>query len=997
MDKQLLKRWLLDFAMRLERSLKIKLITIYQSFTDYIMNKRLYKHLTKMINLSTLLLIFIFPFALVVYQLIAEIDSKINFTLKEKSGLAYNYPLKNLLVDIVQHRTQVNQYLYGNKSLVPAIATQENKIETAIQKLNAVEKQISPKLKISPQWLALKTSINSNWQRLKEQKFNLSPSQSWQAHTKIINDILALIADVGDVSNLILDPALDSYYLMDTLVNQLPSAIENTAQAKDIGVAIAIKQKITESERAKLLIIQSLIAPPLQEVRRGLQVSTNTNRQIQPQLSTSVSKNFHNIQKFIALLNHEIINAKTIDLSPQKYTSIAQEALDSQLKLYDTTFPILDNLLQERINQLVIRKYQVIGFALIVLAVVIYVSLNLENSRKQQQKFARELEIAEEKFRSIFENAINGIFQITPEGQYLSANPALAKIYGYKSPAELIASLNNIKQQLYVDPNCREEFVKIVCDRGTVTDFESQVYRQDGSIIWISENARAIYDENGSILYYEGTVEDITEYKRAEQEIYAAKEAAEKANTAKSEFLANMSHELRTPLNGILGYAQILQRSPKLGGHEQNSVEIIYQCGSHLLTLINDILDLSKIEAQKMELIPIDFHFPAFLQAVAEICRIRAEQKSLKFNYQPDPDLPIGINADEKRLRQVLINLIGNAIKFTKIGEVSFSVSLIEKTINLDNQIIYKIRFTVKDTGIGIKPEEIVRIFLPFEQVGCRKNQAEGTGLGLAITQKIIQLMGSTIQVTSQLQMGSVFWFDLDLSEANDWVSTASQSEQGKIIGFEGSPKTILVIDDRWENRSVIANLLTPLGFEVLEAVNGQEGLKIAIGHQPDLAITDLVMPKMDGFQLMRDWKKIAELKDIKIIVSSASVFAEHQSKSIEAGAVDFLAKPVQAEELLEKLSQHLSIEWIYEAESATGLSIKSDSEAIVPPPEEALDKLFNLALRGNLKEIIKQATYLEETDQKYLPFAAKLRQLATEFQEKKILEMLNQYNKVNL
>ncbi|OKH36880.1 hypothetical protein NIES2119_15795 [[Phormidium ambiguum] IAM M-71] len=961
------------------------------------MNKPLYKRLAETINLSSLLLIFIFPFALVVYQLIAEIDSKIDFAHKEKLGLAYNYPLKNFLVYVIEERTQVNQYLNGDKSLASAIAIQENKIEIAIQKLNVVEKQISPQLKISPQWLALKSSINSNWQRLKEQKFNLSPTQSWQAHTNIINNILALIDEIGDVSNLILDPALDSYYLMDTVVNQLPSAIANTAEAKDLGVAIAIRKNITESERAKVLIIQSLIAPPLQEVRRGLQVSANTNRQIQPQISTNIRENFPNIQKLIDLLNQEIINAKTISLQPEQYKSVAQKALDSQLKIYDTTFPILDNLLEQRIHQLVIRKFQIIGFALIVLAVVIYVSITLENSRKKQQKIAKELQITEEKFRSIFENAINGIFQITPEGQYFSANPALAKIYGYNSPAELIASLNNIKQQLYVDPNCREEFVKIICDRGTVTDFESQVYCRDGSIIWISENARAIYDENGNILHYEGTVEDITEYKRTEQELYTAKEAAENANKAKSEFLANMSHELRTPLNGILGYAQILQRSPKLGGHEQNSVEIIYQCGSHLLTLINDILDLSKIEAQKMELNPIDFHFPAFLQAVAEICRIRAEQKSLKFNYQPDPDLPIGINADEKRLRQVLINLIGNAIKFTKIGEVSFSVSLIEKTVNIDNQIIYKIRFIVKDTGIGIKPEEIARIFLPFEQVGSRKNQAEGTGLGLAITQKIIQLMGSTIEVTSQLQMGSVFWFDLDLLEVNDWVNTASKNERGKIVGFQGNHKKILVIDDRWENRSVIANLLTPLGFEVIEAANGQEGLKIAIEHQPDLAITDLVMPKMDGFQLMKDWKKISELKDIKIIVSSASVFAEHQSKSIEAGAVDFLEKPVQAEELLEKLSQHLSIEWIYQAESDTGLRIKSSAEAIVPPPGETLDKLFNLALRGNLKEIINQTKYLEETDQKYLPFAAKLRQMAMEFQEKKILEMLNQYNQANL
>ncbi|MEG4113795.1 MULTISPECIES: response regulator [unclassified Microcoleus] len=964
------------------------------------MKKNLNQRLTEPINLMALLLIFIFPFALVVYQLIAEIDIKIEFAQKEKLGLAYNYPLKNLLVAVIEHRTQVNQYLNGDKSLAPAIARATEKIETAIQNLNAVEKQLSPQFKASPQWLALKTSINGNLQQLKKQKLNLSPTQSWQAHTTVVNDILDLIAHIGDVSNLILDPSLDSYYLMDTVVTQLPLTIENTAQAKDIGAKIATqqaKQKIADSDRAKLLIIRSLIAPPIQAVQRGLQISANANPQIQRQLSTSVRENFKDIKRFIDLLDKDIINANTINLQPFVYTATATTALESQLKLYNTAFPLLDRLLEQRLNQLVGRKYQIIGFALLVLAVVTYTFMAFLSNRKKRLQFEKELQAAEAKYRSIFNNSINGIFQVTPAGEYLSANPALAEIYGYNSSDQLIGKLTNIKQQLYVDPNHREEFMKIISDRGSVADFESQVYRRDGSIIWISENARAMCDENDNILYYEGTVEDITEYKRAEQEIYAAKEAAENANRAKSEFLANMSHELRTPLNGILGYAQILKRSVKLGEHEQNSIEIIYQCGSHLLTLINDILDLSKIEAQKMELYPTEFHFPAFLQAVAEICRIRAEQKSLKFSYQPDPDLPIAIHADEKRLRQALINLIGNAIKFTKIGEISFSVSLIEKNINFSHQTCCKIRFSVKDTGVGIKPEEIAKIFLPFEQVGSRKNQAEGTGLGLAITQKIIQLMGSTIQVTSQLQMGSIFGFDLELLEATEWVNTSSQTDKGKIIGFKGNSQKILVIDDRWENRSVIVNLLTPLGFEVIEATNGKQGLNIATQAKPDLVITDLVMPEMDGFQLMEYWKTSLELKDIKIIVSSASVFETDQNQSLQAGAVDFLAKPVQAEELLEKLELHLQIEWIYEAASLMPSGRKPNYDKIVPPPPEALDKLFNLALRGNLKEIIKQTKTLEETDPKYMSFASKLRQLAKEFQEKKILEMLTQYKEINL
>lgn len=356
-----------------------------------------------------------------------------------------------------------------------------------------------------------------------------------------------------------------------------------------------------------------------------------------------------------------------------------------------------------------------------------------------------------------------------------------------------------------------------------------------------------------------------------------------------------MSHELRTPLNGILGYAQILQRSPNLDPNEHNNLDIIYQCGSHLLTLINDILDLSKIEAQKMELYPSDFHFPSFLQAVAEMCRIRAEQKSLRFNYQTDPELPIGIHADEKQLRQVLINLLSNAIKFTKRGEITFSTSLIEMdTDPVANTSHYKIRFTVKDTGVGMTPEEITNIFQPFEQVGSTQNRAEGTGLGLAISQKIIQLMGSTIEVTSQKEMGSVFSFALEIPGARDWVSAGTENEQGKIIGFEGSPKTILVIDDRWENRSVIFNLLIPLGFEVLEAGNGKEGLAMAIAKHPDLVITDLVMPGIDGFETYQRIKENPLHQDIPVMFITALCDTNYIIQGFALGAVDYITKPFQ-------------------------------------------------------------------------------------------------------
>jgi signal transduction histidine kinase len=307
-------------------------------------------------------------------------------------------------------------------------------------------------------------------------------------------------------------------------------------------------------------------------------------------------------------------------------------------------------------------------------------------------------------------------------------------------------------------------------------------------------------------------------------ELELKKELADTTNHAKNEFLANMSHELRTPLNGILGYTQILQQDKSLTSKQQDALRIIYECGSHLLTLINDILDLSKIEAQKMELYQNDFHFPAFLQSVVEICRICAEQKTISFIYQPSSELPAGIWADEKRLRQVLINLLGNAVKFTEKGGVKFTVSLVNQpslVIENNQKTIHKIRFQISDTGIGMSQEQIAKIFLPFEQVGNSKKQAEGTGLGLAISQKIVQLMGSTIQIKSELGQGSTFWIDLDLQESADWIQSVKVIPNGKIVGIVGSKNKILVVDDKWGNCSVVTNLLKEIGFEITEASDG--------------------------------------------------------------------------------------------------------------------------------------------------------------------------------
>ncbi|WP_397331538.1 ATP-binding protein [Nostoc sp. FACHB-280] len=466
----------------------------------------------------------------------------------------------------------------------------------------------------------------------------------------------------------------------------------------------------------------------------------------------------------------------------------------------------------------------------------------------------------------------------------------------------------------------------------------------------------------------------------------AAKEIADSANNAKSEFLANMSHELRTPLNGILGYAQILGRSKDLPEKERQGVNIIHQCGTHLLTLINDILDLSKIEARKLELAPQAFHLPSFLQGVVEICQIRAQQKGIEFHYEPDADLPLGITADEKRLRQVLINLLGNGIKFTDRGSVTLRVH----RLGYDSDHGTKLRFSIVDTGVGIASADINKLFQTFEQVGDQKRKVEGTGLGLAISQQLVQLMGGQIKVKSQLDVGSEFSFEIVLPLARDW-SQQQTTSVGKIIGYEGRQQHILVVDDRWENRAVLMNLLTPLGFMITEAENGQAALDKLQQNLPDIVITDLLMPVMDGFELLRQIRENEQLRLLKVLVSSASVAQIDQQMSIDAGGDDFLSKPVQVNDLFRLLEKHLKLTWKTQDTFDQSANEQQPKE-LLPPPPENLQAWLELVQEGRLKKLITTAEQLEQQNQQYQPFTQKIIRLAKQFQSEQLEKFIQQY-----
>ena len=484
-----------------------------------------------------------------------------------------------------------------------------------------------------------------------------------------------------------------------------------------------------------------------------------------------------------------------------------------------------------------------------------------------------------------------------------------------------------------------------------------------------------------------------SELVKSNSKLKIAKNQAEIANQAKSKFLAHMSHELRTPLNSILGYAQILGRNAY--PEQKKGLDTIQQSGMHLLSLINDVLDIAKIESGNTELLFNPFKLSLFLDQVEMMILGQCEKKGIGFQVEISDSLPVTVLGDEMRLRQVLLNLLGNAVKFTEEGYILLRVMGGE-----NRKSSSCICFEVQDSGIGISMEDQKIVFDPFQQAGNLTQQVKGTGLGLSLSRSLVELMGGKLECESRIGFGTLFRFTLDLPEISQQThdrKRVSEKRETKreIIRIKDQFAKLLIVDDNSENRSVLTDLLYPLGFEIITAANGDEAFEKARTHLPKAILTDLVMPKMSGLELIRRVRSSSLLRESGIIVLSANAYKEMQEECLKAGADAFLSKPIDLGTLLEYLEKKLNFEWVYRdreiPEDAQGA--ESSAEFILPSVE-MLGALLDVAQTGDVMRLREELEALTGSDPTLSHFVSKLTQMLDDFRVNKICKQLKEYLK---
>jgi two-component system sensor histidine kinase/response regulator len=543
---------------------------------------------------------------------------------------------------------------------------------------------------------------------------------------------------------------------------------------------------------------------------------------------------------------------------------------------------------------------------------------------KSNEKLIKELEELQEKYNSLAASShpdspnqnlalqahaircISECVSITDmENKIIFVNHAFLNTYQYEEHELLGKDISMVRS-----PNNNSELVEVILPSTLEGGWQGEILnrKKDGTDFPVFVSSSIIKDYNGLPLALIGVTTNITNRRLAEQALLKAKQEAEMANKFKSVFLANMSHEIRTPLNAIIGFSQLMNRDKLLSDLQKEYNVSIIHAGEHLLALINDILELSKIEAGRVVLNPVNVDLYSLLDDIHMIFKERIQSKKLQFLYEKTPDLPRYIFVDESKLRQIFVNLIGNALKFTDEGGIAVR-SRVDKNNGQKNMLVVEIQ----DSGTGISQDEIEKLFKHFEQTSSGINKGSGTGLGLALSRELAILMGGDIAVSSELGKGSVFTFQVEIKEGNS--DAVEKSSPDGVISIENneSPFRILIVDDNPDNLKVAVNLLKLVGFETNDALNGKEAIEKFESWSPHLILMDMRMPVMDGYEATRRIKATEKGMNTPIVALTASTFEDELKKIGSLGMEGYIRKPFRENELFNTIGKILGIKYIYE------------------------------------------------------------------------------------
>ena len=470
-----------------------------------------------------------------------------------------------------------------------------------------------------------------------------------------------------------------------------------------------------------------------------------------------------------------------------------------------------------------------------------------------------------------------------------------------------------------------------------------------GTVTWffvLAHDSRVVAEEESS---RQNTLllKEIAAHSRTDAALQKAKETAEAANLAKSRYVVGLSHELRTPLNAVLGYAQILERDEAVPQHRKSSIQVIRRSAEHLSGLIDGLLDISRIEAGRLQVYSNEVNIHDFLDQIVDMFRLQAEARGLEFRHSRAPALPQFVRTDEKRLRQILVNLLSNAIKFTAKGFVEFAVEYRMQVAT----------FRITDSGHGILADDLARIFEPFERGSAERDKlSPGLGLGLTITKLLTETLGGEITVKSTPGQGSAFQVRLMLAKVERAVAAVGQDR--RIIGYAGPRRTIIVVDDNAEHRDLMREMLSPLDFTVLTAADGPDCLTLIEAIRPDLFFIDIRMPGMSGWELVEKLRDGGQLAPILML--SANIGDGAAKTSSGAGHNDAIAKPFSLNQVLDKIATHLQLEWLFEAaQGSKKKAARKGKPKVVSPGAEHLRELMDLGQIGHVRGIDAKLTQL--------------------------------------